>query len=78
MADIDSYGNPKLEHSKHQRYRRLARVRHSKQFEEFLTVEAARLSTTTTAIFNFLDSNTAAMIRAASTTAALQGEPSGH
>jgi hypothetical protein len=79
MADTDSYGNPKIEHNKHQRYRRLSRVRHSRQFENFLTVEAARLGTSTTAIFAYLDTNTAAMIRAASSTAALStGEKYGH
>lgn len=78
MADTDTYGNPKLEHSKHQRYRRLARVRHSKQFELFLTTEATRLSTTAAAIFALLDTNTAAMIRSVSSTGQLNGEPSGH
>jgi len=78
MADLDTYSSPKLEHSKHQRYRRAARVRHSKNFENFLIVEAARLSTTPATIFALLDSNTAAMIRAATSTAQLQGEPAGH
>lgn len=78
MADLDTYGNSAVEHSKHQRYRRAARVRHSKQFENFLIVEAARLSTTTAAIFALLDTNTAAMIRAATSTGQLHGEPAGH
>jgi hypothetical protein len=77
MADLDSFASP-LSHSKHQRYRRAARVRHSRQFEEFLIVQAARLSTTTAAIFALLDTNTADMIRAASTVGALHGEPAGH
>jgi hypothetical protein len=37
-------------------------VRHSKQFENFLTVQATRLSTTTAVIFSLLDSYTADQI----------------
>jgi hypothetical protein len=55
----------------------LARVRHSKQFEEFLVAQATRLSTTTTEIFTLLDSYTADQIRAASTLVGIEGEPVG-
>jgi hypothetical protein len=77
MADLDTNASP-LSHSKHQRYRRLARVRHSKQFEEFLTVQATRLSTTTAAIFALLDSYTADMIAAAASVGALPAVNSEH
>jgi hypothetical protein len=50
MADHDANATP-LTHSKHQFYRRFARVRHGKQFENFLSVQAARLSTTEATIF---------------------------
>jgi len=45
MADLDSKASPRL-YKHHQRFARYARVRHSKQLYEFLTVQAARLSTT--------------------------------
>ena len=77
MADTDTFASPQS-HMKHQRNRRLARVRHSRQFEEFLTVQATRLSTTTAAIFALLNSNTADQIKAAASTGALHGEPAGH
>jgi hypothetical protein len=77
MADYDSLASPQS-HSKFQRYRRSARVRHSKQFENFLTVQAARLSTTTATIFSLLDSYTADQIAGASSVAALQAEPHSH
>ncbi len=77
MADQDTHASPQ-DHSKHQRYRRLARVRHSHQFEEFLVVQAARLGTSPAAIFAFLNTNTADQITAAATKAALKGEPAGH
>lgn len=59
-------------HSHHQRHRRFARVRilpsvHSDQFEQFLTVQATRLSSTTALIFAKLTKNTADRIAAAST-----------
>ena len=78
MADVDSFASPRS-HSKHQRNRRLSRVRHSRQFEEFLSVQATRLSTTTAAIFAYLDTNTADQIAAAASTGALAGgDPHGH
>ncbi len=70
MADLDTFASPQS-HSQHQRNRRLARVRHSRQFEEYLTVQAARLSTTTTVIFAKLDKYTADTIKAAANLAAI-------
>lgn len=76
MADIDTFASP-LSHSKHQRNRRFARVRHSKQFNEFLTAQAARLSTTTATIFAALDTYTADQISAAASLVALDNVPHG-
>ena len=70
MADFDTNASPQS-HSQHQRYRKSARVRHSKQFEEYLTVQAARLSTTTAIIFAKLDKYTADQIKAAASLASI-------
>jgi len=70
MADLDTFASPQT-HSQHQRRRRLGRVRHSRQFEEFLTVQATRLSTTTAVIFAKLDKYTADRIKVAANLAAI-------
>jgi hypothetical protein len=70
MADTDSFASPQS-HSQHQRNRRFARVRHAKQFEAFLTVQAARLTSTTAVIFAKLDHYTADQIKAAANLAAI-------
>jgi hypothetical protein len=70
MADLDSFASPQS-HSQHQRNRRLARVRHSRQFEEFLTTQAARLTSTTAVIFAKLTHYTADQIKAAASLAAI-------
>lgn len=59
-------------YSRHQRHRKFARVRilptiHADQFEQFLTVQATRLASTTALIFAKLTKNTAARVVAAST-----------
>lgn len=59
-------------YTKHQRHRQFARVRGgADQFSAFLVAQAARLSTTSSAIFTDLVKNTAARIKAASTTGSL-------
>lgn len=76
MADLDTYASPRS-YSRHQRYRRPLRVRHSKQFEEFLVAQAARLSTTTSEIFALLDEYTADQIRAATSLVGIEAVPEG-
>lgn len=73
-ADIDTLASPRT-YSRHRRYNH--RLRHSRQLEEFLTVEAARLSTTTREILTLLHSYTADQIRAATSLAAIEAVPVG-
>jgi hypothetical protein len=63
--DLDSHASPRL-YKRHQRHSQDGRLRHSKQFGEFLEVEATRLSTTTDVLYAKLDTYTADQIRAAS------------
>jgi hypothetical protein len=74
MADFDSYASPRS-YSRHRRYNH--RLRHGKQLEEFLTVQATRLSTTTAEILTLLHSYTADQIRASATLAAVEALPVG-
>lgn len=53
-------------YSRHQRYRKLARIRSgADQFSAFLAAQATRLSSTTTTIFGKLQTYTADKIRSA-------------
>jgi hypothetical protein len=64
MADAtDTRASPRSR-KHHQRYAKFARLNHSKQLLEWLTVQAARQSTTAAAIFAGLDSYTAEQIGA--------------
>lgn len=55
-------------YKKHQRHAKFARVKSgANQFSQFLSVQATRLSSTSTLIFGKLVKNTAAHIKAAST-----------
>lgn len=59
-------------YSRHQRHRQFNRIKiGANQFSAFLTVQAARLSTTTSAIFVFLKKNTAQRIKNAANTGQL-------
>lgn len=61
-------------HLRHARFARLplTRTKHgAEQFTTFLTTQATRLSTTSSAIFTFLKKNTADRIRRAVSTASL-------
>lgn len=59
-------------YSRHQRHRQFARIRGgADQFSTFLTTQATRLSTTTSAIFVFLKKNTAQRIKNAANTGQL-------
>lgn len=70
MASSTANASPRL-YARHQRHARLARTRRSGQKLRFLSVEATRLFTTKTAIFNFLYANHADTIEVAANTGVL-------
>lgn len=65
MTSVSSDASPRL-FSRHKRHARFDRMRYSGQEIEFLTKQASRLSTTEATLWEYLFTNTADQIAAAS------------